>query len=240
MSRSDRLLITCEHGGNRVPPRYHALFDEHQALLDTHRGLDFGALAMARQLAAAFEAPLYVSTTTRLLVDLNRSVGHAGVHSEVTRHLPGAVRDEIVRRHWRPYRTAVEREIRSAIDRGERVVHVSSHTFTPSLYGTVRNADIGLLYDPSRPGERMLVDRWRQSLRSLMPSLKVRRNYPYVGTTDGFTTSLRRRYPADRYVGVEIEINQKHALGDVRRWRALRGVVVESLRRALTWQPHRG
>ena len=69
-------VITCEHGGNRIPAPYRDLFHTHQALLDSHRGYDPGALIMARALATAFAAPLVTSTVSRLLVDLNRSVGH--------------------------------------------------------------------------------------------------------------------------------------------------------------------
>jgi hypothetical protein len=46
-------------------------------------------------------------------------------------------------------------------------------------------------------------------------------NYPYQGKADGFTTTLRRKWPADSYVGIEIEVNQKWAQGDRRIWRRL-------------------
>ena len=63
------LVITCEHGGNRIPSLYRDLFHDYQVLLDSHRGFDPGALVMARALAAAFAAPLVASTVSRLLVD---------------------------------------------------------------------------------------------------------------------------------------------------------------------------
>jgi predicted N-formylglutamate amidohydrolase len=77
------LVITCEHGGNRIPIRYTDLFKANPVLLNTHRGFDPGALSMAKDLAAAFAAPLVASTISRLLVDLNRSVGHPHLHYEV-------------------------------------------------------------------------------------------------------------------------------------------------------------
>jgi hypothetical protein len=43
-----------------------------------------------------------------------------------------------------------------------------------------------------------------------MPQLKVHRNSPYRGATDGFTTALRRQFGVDEYIGVEVEVNQKH------------------------------
>jgi hypothetical protein len=63
--------------------------------------------------------------------------------------------------------------------------------------------------------------------------LNLRRNYPYAGKGDGLTRSLRRRYSPRRYVGIELEINQKHVAGPPRRWRPMRLAIVESLRRAL-------
>ena len=93
---TDRLLITCEHGGNRVPARYRHMFRGRQRQLETHRGYDFGALVMAREIATRFSAPLIASTVTRLLVDLNRSVGHRDLHSNATRIQPRERRGEHV------------------------------------------------------------------------------------------------------------------------------------------------
>jgi predicted N-formylglutamate amidohydrolase len=55
---ADDLVVTCEHAGNRVPVRYRRLFRGLQKTLKTHVGYDLGALAMARELSAAFKAPL--------------------------------------------------------------------------------------------------------------------------------------------------------------------------------------
>jgi len=62
----------------------------------------------------------------------------------------------------------------------------------------------------------------------------VRRNYPYAGKSDGLTAFLRRRFPAEVYIGIELEINQKYVLSGGRRWRAFRERVIESLCQAIT------
>lgn len=232
-SRGDAFLVSCEHGGKRIPAQWRALFSEHAALLDSHRGYDPGALRMARELAAALDAPLFAATVSRLLIELNRSPGHPGLYSEITRGLPRAARRELFERHYLPYRNAVEQCAAALVAAGRRVIHVSSHSFTPELDGEVRNADIGLLYDPSRPGEAALCRRWRQALRDVAPALKVRMNYPYAGSSDGYTTALRRRFPAERYVGIELEINQRHALARGRHWQGVRAAVIAALRRAV-------
>jgi predicted N-formylglutamate amidohydrolase len=113
-------------------------------------------------------------------------------------------------------------------------VHVSSHSFTPKLDGELRRADIGLLYDPSRPGEAALCAAWRAALRAAAPGLVVRRNYPYRGTSDALVTDLRRRFSPSRYLGIEIEVNQKFAQAGGAQWRALRRLLVASLAQVLT------
>jgi predicted N-formylglutamate amidohydrolase len=231
--REQAFLVSCEHGGNRIPLRYRDCFAGHEALLAGHRGFDPGALAMARDIARALQCPLIFATTSRLLVDLNRSIGHPRLHSEVVRRLPAAVRREIVEKYYLPFRDRAERSIAQAIAAGRGVLHLSSHSFTPVLDGVVRRADVGLLYDPARPGEAKLCSAWRAALRSTLPALHVRRNYPYRGTSDGFTAYLRRRFgPAD-YIGVELEINQRLVAGDEAAWRRLRAVIVATLLQAI-------
>lgn len=234
MARPDHVLITCEHGGKRIPPRYESLFAGFEALLRSHRGYDPGALTVARELARALAAPLFVSTTSRLLIDLNRSVGHPRLYAAATRGAPPAVRREILERYYLPYRNRVEAHVAEAIAQGQRVIHISSHSFTPVLDGIIRRADIGLLYDPARSGEVALCRRWQERLEALAPAMKVRRNYPYTGKSDGFTAFLRRRFPADAYIGIELEINQKHVYRGGRPWHALRSQLIETLRMAMT------
>lgn len=222
-------LISCEHGGSRIPSRYRELFLAHQPLLRTHRGSDFGALRMAREMAAAFDAPLFASTVSRLLVDLNRSLRHPALWSEASRAAAPAVREEILRRYYLPYRGKLESTAGQWVAAGRRVIHISCHSFTPELNGEVRNADIGLLYDPSRAAEARLCRLWRDDLAARAPSMRVRMNYPYAGTSDGFTTHLRRQFAGDRYLGIELEINQRHVLAGGAHWQGLRASVIGAL-----------
>ena len=75
------------------------------------------------------------------------------------------------------------------------------------------------------------------SLADFAPELRVRRNYPYAGKGDGLTAHLRRRFPPSKYVGIELEVNQNIVLAAGRRWAALRGALVDSLRTACTGDP---
>ena len=225
----DAFIITCEHGGNHVPPAYAPLFLGHEALLNTHRGWDLGALALATQLADAIDAPLFAATTTRLLIDLNRSIGHRQLHSEATRGLPLAARRAIAGQYYRPHRDAVEAEVARRIAAGRRVVHIASHSFTPELHGVVRQADVGFLYDPRRAGERPFASRWLAALKRLRPDLKLRRNYPYQGKGDGLTALLRKRHAANLYLGMELEVNQRFIEAGGPAWTALCADITRAL-----------
>lgn len=223
------LLVTCEHGGNRVPREHRALFAGHEALLATHRAFDPGALDTAKLLARRLDAPLIASTVTRLLVELNRSPSHPKLYSEVTRGLNPSARTAIRDRYYAPHRALVESTIAELLTRERPVLHIASHSFTPSLSGEERRADVAWLYDPSRSPERTLAGLWKDALGRRRPELVLRRNYPYRGVDDGLTTHLRRLFPEHRYLGIELEVNQTWYLGATSARRRLRQDFVESL-----------
>jgi len=229
----DRLVITCEHAGNVVPERYRPLFVGHEHLLPTHRGWDPGALLLAREMAERFHAPLYYDETTRLLADLNRSVGSRELHSEATRHLTLRDRRELLEAHYHPHRKRLDAAMAEAIATGDRVVHIASHSFTPELNGHVRTADVGMLYDPGRPGEVAFATAWLDALGRADPSLRLRRNYPYIGKSDGVCQIMRRRYPPERYVGIELEVNQRYVEAGGPAWAKIRRTLVETLGESL-------
>jgi predicted N-formylglutamate amidohydrolase len=223
---SDYLLLTCEHAGNRIPRAYAPLFRGVDALLATHRGWDPGAYVLARFLAKRLRRPLHAVTWSRLFVEANRAAHNPRIWSRFTRALPKPERASILARYWCPHRSTVEAAVAGAA-RNSRVVHVAVHSFTPELDGEVRNADVGLLYDTRRPGEASLCRRWGAILARVAPELRVRYNYPYRGNADGLGTWLRKRHPAARYLGIEIEINQ--GLVDTRGWRSFQEHIATSL-----------
>lgn len=229
-----RLLLTCEHGGHRVPAAYRSLFASEPELLSSHRGFDAGALTVARSLSRALGAELVAATTTRLLVDLNRSPHNPAVFSEPSRSLPRAARARLLARYHRPHWGRVRASI--AAHRGT-TLHVAVHSFTPVWKGARRRFAVGILYDPGRIGERRTARAWQRRLREQMPGLGVRRNAPYRGDADGLTTALRREWPADRYLGLELELNQR-AIADAAKRRALVAALARTLR-CLSGNPRR-
>jgi predicted N-formylglutamate amidohydrolase len=207
-------------------------------VLASHEGWDPGALQLARLLGRRLAAPVLVTHWSRLLVESNRSPTNPRIWSRFTRELPRAERERILERHWRPHREAVEAEIARAIARNGRVVHVAVHSFTPILDGEPRNADVALLYDSQRAPEKAFAQRWARALRADASGLRVRFNYPYRGCTDGLATWLRRRHPAARYTGFELEVNQ--ALAAAPSWRNVGEALAASLGATLGRRPRQG
>ncbi|MBI5155390.1 N-formylglutamate amidohydrolase [Candidatus Poribacteria bacterium] len=227
--RPVRFLITCEHAGNRVPAKYRQHFRQAGATLESHRGWDPGALPLARAVARGLGAPLFCSTVSRLVVDLNRSIDHPKVFSEFTKSLEPREREQIAELYYMPFRAEVESTVRRCIKQGNRVVHLGIHTFTPVLHGVVRNADAAILYDPARRRERGAASWWLDTIQGLAPGLRVRRNYPYRGNSDGHTTALRQLFPEDCYLGFEFEANHRDFFENPPGWRRLAAIVRASI-----------
>ena len=66
------------------------------------------------------------------------------------------------------------------------------------------------------------------------PSLRIRRNYPYLGKADGFVTHLRRRFKSEDYIGIELEMNQALVHAGRRDWKNAMDHVTASLSATLT------
>jgi predicted N-formylglutamate amidohydrolase len=166
-----------------------------------------------------------------LLIEPNRSPHHPRLFSEFTRCLPATDRRWLIENLYQPHRETVSSAVREGLQDGPgHVVHVGFHTFTPTLDGQLRNADVAWLYDPSRPAERAWCDRWREALAARRPDLRLRRNYPYRGQSDGLTSSLRAAF-GRRYLGIELEVNQTWPLDHPARWQPLQRDLIESMPR---------
>ncbi|WP_299708757.1 N-formylglutamate amidohydrolase [uncultured Pontibacter sp.] len=223
-----RLLLTCEHGGNLIPPAYAPLFHGHEDVLETHRGYDIGALELFNSIKPVADVSFYAETS-RLLVELNRSANHAKLFSEFSNELPKSEKDRLLERHYKPYREQVEQMVQDFVSAGRRLLHIAVHTFTPVLEGEERKADIGLLYDPKRPHEQAYSKQWKAALNRADKDLVVRFNYPYLGISDGFPTYLRRKFTANEYVGIELEVNQRFPLDGGEKWQKLQALLAGTL-----------
>ena len=206
-----KLMLTCEHASNRLPAAFKKAVPAD--VLKTHRAYDIGALLVFRKLVRFAKPEFHCEGKfSRLFVDLNRTITNKSAFSEYYEALES--RDKAAAEkaraqataYWKEYRDNVEKFVVN--NKGTEIVHLGIHSFTPVLNGKVRNTDIGILYDPARPQERAYANVIKDEIKRLYPAMKVRFNYPYKGSSDGLTTTLRKKF-GPRYVGIEIEINQK-------------------------------
>lgn len=200
-----KLLISCEHGGNHIPAEYQWLFEDQEKIVASHRGWDIGALEAAKVIAKQLKAPLHYSETSRLLVELNRSLHHIDLFSEFTLPLSEVEKQHLLKKFYFPYRNQVRESIKNMISEGHEVVHISVHSFTQIFDGLIRNAQVGLLYDPNIEVEKEFCQRWKEEIGKFKPDWNVRYNYPYLGSADGLVTHLRKVFP-ENYVGIELEV----------------------------------
>ena len=200
------LMLTCEHASNKLPAAFKSAVPAE--VLKTHRAYDIGALAVFRKLVK-FAKPEFYSEGkySRLFVDLNRTITNKSAFSDFLRNNENAKAQATA--YWNEYRAAIDKFVKA--NAKKEIIHLGIHSFTPVLNGKVRNTDIGILYDPSRPQERAYANVIKAEIKRLYPAMKVRFNYPYKGSSDGLTTTLRKKL-GPRYAGLEIEINQKFFL----------------------------
>jgi predicted N-formylglutamate amidohydrolase len=222
-----RLVLTCEHGGNEIPEAYKKQFP-NDTVLKMHRAYDLGALDLFQYLKPLSDVSFY-NTTSRLFVELNRSLHHKMLFSEFTKNLSKIEKDNIIQDYYLPYRLRVEDKIRDYVNCSEEVFHLSIHSFTPQLNGNTRTCDIGLLYDSKQQREKEFCKNLKALLLKHNPNINVRFNYPYLGKADGFTTFMRKQFPKN-YIGIEIEVNQKFAANNIIE-RELKEAIYKAVRR---------
>ncbi|SDB69314.1 N-formylglutamate amidohydrolase [Belnapia rosea] len=175
---SSPFVLLCEHASNHIPEPYKGL-GLGTADLARHIAWDIGAAALARQLSARLDAPLFLSGYSRLLIDCNRPLGSPTsipVLSEATeipgnRDLPAAEVAARQDRYFRPFHAAVA----ACLDarRGRPTIVIGVHSFTPVYLGIARPWQAGLLYaDAVALGRGMI-----EALAG--PGLTIGDNEPY-------------------------------------------------------------
>lgn len=214
------LMLTCEHASNKLPAAFKKAVPAE--VLETHRAYDIGACAVFSKLVKFAKPEFYCEGKfSRLFVDLNRTITNKSAFSDYYGKLEARDKASVAKikaqatAYWMEYREKIKKfvaknigSLRQAQRPEAAIVHLGIHSFTPVLNGQTRNTDIGILYDPSRPVERKYAQVIKKEINRLYPHMKVRFNYPYKGTSDGLTTTLRKKF-GPRYVGIEIEMNQK-------------------------------
>jgi len=210
------IVLSCEHGGCEVPDSYSHLFKKAEKTLKSHRGYDVGALELYNSINNTHIVYKQGATTTRLLVDINRSLHRRTLFSEFSKPLPQQEKEKLLDTYYYGFRKPFEEKIKALWQQNKTVLHVSVHSFTPVLNGDVRQTDFGILYNPERKAEKEFAQLWKKELNKILPHHRVRFNYPYRGKPDGHVRYFRDREET-KYLGIEFELNQKHATNEKMR-----------------------
>ncbi|MEJ7601404.1 MAG: N-formylglutamate amidohydrolase [Kofleriaceae bacterium] len=203
------LVLSCEHASWALPPGVD--LGVPRELLQSQAGWDHGALEIANQLSEAVGIEVHTGLFSRMFVDLNRDALHADVipRNSFGVEVPGngtlaqAVRAERIATFHAPYWDAVRRDVAARLVDRAAVLHLSSHTFDPTLDLAGRAFDVGVLYEPGHAFEAALAERLLFQLRAA--GLSVRANQPYTGVGPAICTSFRRERAGCKYAGIQLE-----------------------------------
>ncbi len=203
------LVLSCEHASWTLPPGIE--LGVPPDVLASQAGWDHGAFDIASRLSEAVGLPVHAGAFTRMFVDLNRPADHPDVIPAVCYgapvpgnvHLSASDRAARLATFHAPYWDAIRRDVAARLIDRDGVLHLSSHSFDPSLDPTARAFDVGVLYDPTHAFEADFAERLMFALRGA--GLAVRANQPYTGVGPAVCTSLRIELAGRRYAGIELE-----------------------------------
>ena len=214
------IVLLCEHASNHIPAEYSGL-GLTPGELESHIAWDIGAAAVTRRLSGLLDAPAFLGTTSRLLIDLNRPLEAASsiVTRSETTDIPGNAdldrleRDHRARRIFRPFHTWVSHHLDRRQSAGGSVRLVSIHSFTPVFLGVQRPWDGGVLFDRAEVFGMSLVNSLRRA------GLNVEGNVPYhTDRAEDFAVPVHgddRGIPA---ILVEIRNDQIRDAAGVEAW----------------------
>ena len=100
--------------------------------------------------------------------------------------------------------------------------------------GIAQRADVAKRYDPRRPDEALLALRWQAALTQRPAGLRLRRNCPYRGHSDGVAALLCKRFPDAASAGIELEVNQALVAQGGPPWVRLHSDLVDAFAEART------
>ncbi len=202
-------MLSCEHASWTAPPGVELGVSLQE--LQSQAGWDHGAYEIAARLGEELGLPVHTGAFTRMFVDLNRAADHPDVipANSYGAPVPGnfALTEEAraarLADFHAPYWKAVRHDVAARLIDPGSCLHLSSHSFCPSLDPPSRGFDVGVLYDPAVPFECELAEAMMFGLRG--EGLAVRANQPYAGVAPALVTAFRKQLASPHYAGIEIE-----------------------------------
>jgi predicted N-formylglutamate amidohydrolase len=181
------VVLLCPHASNYIPPEYANLGLPREEL-ERHIAWDIGTAGLVRQLSAMLDAPAFLGTYSRLVIDLNRppdspsSIVSRSEYTTIPGNLSLGAEERRCRsqRIFEPYHAAVRAHVAERAAAGRAAIIFPVHSFTPRYLGEARKWHAGVLFQNSKAFARATIER----LRGADPALNVAANVPYVVTRD--------------------------------------------------------
>lgn len=177
------VVLLCEHASNFIPAEYAGL-GLPAADLERHIAWDIGAAGVTRRLSQLLDAPAFLGTHSRLLIDLNRPLSSPTsiVSRSESTNIPGnasidaAERERRANLYFWPFHRAAEQLLEARARDASPTLLVAIHSFTPTFHGEARPWQAGIIYDKGTAFAEATLDR----LRALDTALNVGANVPYA------------------------------------------------------------
>ncbi len=178
------VLLVGDHASNTIPEMLGNLGLDNAAL-GQHIAYDIGTKKLIHHLSQHLDAPALLAGYSRLVIDLNRSLGDDSCMPEVSDNttIPGNLnmsnehRNQRIHSFYTPYRSAVDSMLHRFKQEHMVPAFISIHSFTPEMAGYSRPWHAGVLWDkdPRIPVPLM------KNLRAHAEGFNIGDNEPYSG-----------------------------------------------------------
>jgi predicted N-formylglutamate amidohydrolase len=206
---SSNFVIVVDHASARIPRCLGDLGLPPEQLC-RHIAWDIGALAVARRVAAALDAPLVAQNYSRLVIDSNRdpkvptSIPTVSESTPIpgNRDLTDAQRLERRRAVFDPYHDYISALLDERAAAAQPTILVAQHSMTDVFKGVRRDMHAAVLYNRDRRFANLVLERLRRE-----PQVTVGDNQPYF-VSDETDYTIPRHGERRGLPHVEIEIRQ--------------------------------
>jgi predicted N-formylglutamate amidohydrolase len=200
-------VIVVDHASLRIPRRLRDL-GLPASELQRHIAWDIGSLAVARQVAAALDAPLVAQNYSRLVIDCNRdprvatSIPTVSESSPIPGNIGLSEREVLARRAeiFDPYHNHLRTLIDERLAAGCPTILVAQHSMTNLYKGVSRPMHAAVLYNRDRRFAGLVLEMLRRETELL-----IAENEPYVVSEESdYTIPFHAEARELPYVAIEI------------------------------------
>jgi predicted N-formylglutamate amidohydrolase len=183
----NKIMLTCEHATNELPPEYQWSKNDENNFLRTHWAYDIGAIELAKAVAEELKIMLVHTNYSRLIIDTNRPIA-----SDTLFRLQGDGKTVELNKELSPdeERTRIEKHYFSyywMLRKADKAVDpeyiFSIHSFNRVYEGEQRDVEVGALTSLTDEPAPKFVEHFNAA------GIKAAENQPYSGK-DGLNYTL--------------------------------------------------